>query len=163
MPVLRIGAYRPTSSTGLHIKSTAIEKQILYIFKCYFKRCTLNSKHEKEKRETTEENQTDLLVNLLLQTFICQYVKASLNDHVTTRLWHSGCHSLHLFTILWTRLLGHTSHSERESLCTLSMELFVVLLYTGLVNFASAGIDGQKWTYSGKCPLFFFFYKYSHH
>ncbi|XP_042606087.1 carbonic anhydrase 6 [Cyprinus carpio] len=28
------------------------------------------------------------------------------------------------------------------------MELFVVLLYTGLVNFASAGIDGQKWTYS---------------
>ncbi|XP_050953309.1 carbonic anhydrase 6 isoform X1 [Labeo rohita] len=28
------------------------------------------------------------------------------------------------------------------------MELFVVLLCTGLVNFASAGIDGEKWTYS---------------
>ncbi|KAG1961726.1 carbonic anhydrase 6 isoform X1 [Pimephales promelas] len=27
------------------------------------------------------------------------------------------------------------------------MELFVVLLYAGLVNFASAGIDGEKWTY----------------
>jgi len=45
------------------------------------------------------------------------------------------------------------------------MELFVVLLYAGLVNFASAGIDGEKWTYSGKCSLslslfsfLFFFY-----
>ncbi|XP_067302371.1 carbonic anhydrase 6 isoform X2 [Pseudorasbora parva] len=28
------------------------------------------------------------------------------------------------------------------------MELFVVILYAGLVNFASAGIDGERWTYS---------------
>ncbi|XP_026096956.1 carbonic anhydrase 6 [Carassius auratus] len=28
------------------------------------------------------------------------------------------------------------------------MQLFVVLLFTGLLNFASAGIDGNKWTYS---------------
>uniref|UniRef100_A0A8C1QVI0 Carbonic anhydrase n=1 Tax=Cyprinus carpio TaxID=7962 RepID=A0A8C1QVI0_CYPCA len=36
----------------------------------------------------------------------------------------------------------------RESLCTLRMQLFVVLLFTGLLNFASAGILGEKWTYS---------------
>lgn len=36
------------------------------------------------------------------------------------------------------------------------MEILQVLLYAGFVNFALAGIDGAKWTYSGKS---FFIYR----
>lgn len=58
--------------------------------------------------------------------------------------WINVTLSQHFFSILRT-------HSDSQCGFVVRMELFQVLLYATFVNFASAGIDGAKWTYLGKC------------